>query len=87
MTKHHSSNNQHIMKDNKQISEPCRKPYVAPTSESIRLFAEGALLSGTVNVGGGDDDDKVSSGGGGSGFDELSTGRNTENPIWKNMAP
>ena len=75
------------MKDNKQISEPCRKPYVAPTSESIRLFAEGALLSGTVNVGGGDDDDKVSSGGGGSGFDELSTGRNTENPIWKNMAP
>lgn len=87
MTKHHSSNNQHIMKDNKQISAPCRKPYVAPTSESIRLFAEGALLSASAPVGGGDDDDKVSSGGGGSGFDELSTGRKTDNPIWKNMTP
>ena len=75
------------MKDNKQISAPCRKSYVAPTSESIRLFAEGALLSASAPVGGGDDDDKVSSGGGGSGFDELSTGRNTENPIRKNMAP
>ena len=76
MTKHHSSNNQHIMKDNKQISAPCRKPYVAPTSESIRLFAEGALLSGTnTYVGGGNDGD----------FEYLSGGRNKENPIWKNM--
>ena len=73
------------MKDNKQISVPreCRKPYAAPTSESIRLFAEGALLEASINAGG--DDDKVSSGGGGSGFDELSTGRKTDNPIWKNM--
>ena len=85
MTKHHSSNNLHIMKENKQISVPCRKPYVAPSSESIRLFAEGALLSASTPLGG--DNDKVSSGGGGSGFDELSTGRKTENPIWKNMAP
>ena len=77
MTKHHSSNNQHIMKDNKQISAPCRKPYVAPTSESIRLFAEGALLSGTnMSVEGeGTDGD----------FEYLSGGRNKENPIWKNM--
>ena len=77
MTKHHSSNNQHIMKDNKQISAPCRKPYVAPTSESIRLFAEGALLSGTnMSVEGeGIDGD----------FEHLSGGRNKENPIWKNM--
>lgn len=77
MTKHHSSNNPHIMKDNKQISVPCRKPYVAPTSESIRLFAEGALLSGTnLDVeGGGTDGD----------FEPLSGGRNKENPIWKNM--
>lgn len=73
------------MKDNKQISAPCRKPYAAPTSESIRLFAEGALLVASINAGG--DDDKVSSGGGGSGFDELSTGRKPENPIWKNMTP
>ena len=76
MTKHHSSNNQHIMKDNKQISAPCRKPYVAPTSESIRLFAEGALLSGT-NV------DVV--GEGNDGIEYLSGGRTKENPIWKNM--
>lgn len=79
MTKHHSSNNQHIMKDNKQISAPreCRKPYVAPTSESIRLFAEGALLSGTnVDFGGGGND---------GDFEYLSGGRNKENPIWKNM--
>lgn len=79
MTKHHSSNNPHIMKDNKQISAPreCRKPYVAPTSESIRLFAEGALLSGTnMSVEGeGTDGD----------FEPLSGGRNKENPIWKNM--
>ena len=74
------------MKDNKQISALCRKPYAAPTSESIRLFAEGALLVASTNVGGGGDDDKVSTVGG-SDFDELSTGRNTENPIWKNMAP
>ena len=87
MTKHHSLNNQHIMKDNKQISAPCRKPYAAPSSESIRLFAEGALLSGTtLDVGGGEDDDKVSTVSG-SDFDVLSTGRKTENPIWKNMAP
>lgn len=84
MTKHHSSNNQHIMKDNKQISAPCRKPYVAPTSESIRLFAEGALLEASINVEGGGDDDKVSTVGG-SDFDVLSTGRKTDNPIWKNM--
>ena len=77
MTKHHSSNNQHIMKDNKQISAPCRKPYVAPTSESIRLFAEGALLSGT-NV-------DVVEGGNDGDFEHLSGGRNKENPIWKNM--
>ena len=67
------------MKDNKQISAPreCRKPYVAPTSESIRLFAEGALLSGTnMSVEGeGIDGD----------FEYLSGGRNKENPIWKNM--
>ena len=75
------------MKDNKQISALCRKPYAAPTSESIRLFAEAALLVASTNVGGGEDDDKVSSGGGGSGFDELSTGRKTDNPIWKNMTP
>ena len=77
MTKHHSLNNQHIMKDNKQISAPCRKSYVAPTSESIRLFAEGALLSGTnMSVEGeGTDGD----------FEHLSGGRNKENPIWKNM--
>ena len=72
------------MKDNKQISAPreCRKPYVAPTSESIRLFAEGALLEASINAGG--EDEKVGSGG---GFDELSTGRKPENPIWKNMTP
>ena len=64
------------MKDNKQISAPCRKPYVAPTSESIRLFAEGALLSGT-NV------DVV--GEGNDGIEYLSGGCNKENPIWKNM--
>ena len=79
MTKHHSSNNQHIMKDNKQISAPCRKPYVAPTSESIRLFAEGALLSGT-NV------DLVGASERNNGdIEYLSGGRNKENPIWKNM--
>ena len=72
------------MKDNKQISVPCRKPYAAPTSESIRLFAEGALLVASTNVEGGGDDDKVSTVGG-SDFDVLSTGRKTENPIWKNM--
>lgn len=86
MTKHHSLNNQHIMKDNKQISAPCRKPYAAPTSESICLFAEGALLVASTNVGGGGDDDKVSTVGG-SDFDVLSTGRKTDNPIWKNMTP
>lgn len=78
MTKHHSLNNPHIMKDNKQISAPreCRKPYVAPSSESIRLFAEDALLSGTnTYIGGGIDGD----------FEPLSGGRNKENPIWKNM--
>ena len=81
MTKHHSSNNQHIMKDNKQISAPCRKPYVAPTSESIRLFAEGALLSGTnVDLVG---DSERNNG----DIEYLSGGRNKENPIWKNMAP
>ena len=81
MTKHHSSNNQHIMKDNKQISAPreCRKPYVAPTSESIRLFAEGALLSGTnVDLVG---DSERNNG----DIEYLSGGRNKENPIWKNM--
>lgn len=74
------------MKDNKQISVPreCRKPYAAPTSESIRLFAEDALLEASINVEGGGDDDKVSTVGG-SDFDVLSTGRKTENPIWKNM--
>lgn len=73
------------MKDNKQSTNPrdCRKPYVAPTSESIRLFAEGALLTGTTYVGGGDE--TVSSGG--SDIELLSTGRNRENPIWKNMTP
>ena len=81
MTKHHSSNNQHIMKDNKQISAPCRKPYVAPSSESIRLFAEGALLSGTnVDLVG---DSERNNG----DIEYLSGGRNKENPIWKNMAP
>lgn len=79
MTKHHSSNNQHIMKDNKQISALCRKPYVAPTSESIRLFAEGALLSGTnVDLVG---DSERNNG----DIEYLSGGRNKENPIWKNM--
>ena len=79
MTKHHSSNNQHIMKDNKQISAPCRKPYAAPTSESIRLFAEGALLSGTnVDLVG---DSERNNG----DIEYLSGGRNKENPIWKNM--
>lgn len=74
------------MKENKQISAPreCRKPYVAPTSESIRLFAEDALLVASINVEGGGDDDKVSTVSG-SDFDVLSTGRKTENPIWKNM--
>lgn len=72
------------MKDNKQISAPCRKPYAAPTSESIRLFAEDALLEASINVEGGGDDDKVSTVGG-SDFDVLSTGRKTDNPIWKNM--
>lgn len=74
------------MKDNKQISAPCRKPYAAPSSESIRLFAEDALLEASINVEGGGDDDKVSTVGG-SDFDVLSTGRKTENPIWKNMTP
>ena len=79
MTKHHSSNNLHIMKDNKQISAPCRKPYVAPSSESIRLFAEGALLSGTnVDLVG---DSERNNG----DIEYLSGGRNKENPIWKNM--
>ena len=79
MTKHHSSNNQYIMKDNKQISAPCRKPYVAPSSESIRLFAEGALLSGTnVDLVG---DSERNNG----DIEYLSGGRNKENPIWKNM--
>ena len=81
MTKHHSLNNQHIMKDNKQISAPreCRKPYVAPSSESIRLFAEGALLSGTnVDLVG---DSERNNG----DIEYLSGGRNKENPIWKNM--
>ena len=78
MTKHHSSNNQYIMKDNKQISAPCRKPYVAPSSESIRLFAEGALLSGTNTYMGGDSERN-------DGIEYLSGGRNKENPIWKNM--
>ena len=72
------------MKDNKQISALCRKPYAAPSSESIRLFAEDALLEASINVEGGGDDDKVSTVGG-SDFDVLSTGRKTENPIWKNM--
>lgn len=74
------------MKDNKQISVPreCRKPYAAPTFESIRLFAEDALLEASINVEGGGDDDKVSTVGG-SDFDVLSTGRKTDNPIWKNM--
>lgn len=73
------------MKDNKQSINPrdCRKPYVAPASESIRLFAEGALLAGTVSLGG--EDEKVSSGG--TDIELLSTGRNRENPIWKNMTP
>ena len=81
MTKHHSSNNPHIMKDNKQISaqRECRKPYVAPSSESIRLFAEGALLSGTnVDLVG---DSERNNG----DIEYLSGGRNKENPIWKNM--
>ena len=75
------------MKDNKQISAPreCRKPYAAPTSESIRLFAEGALLSASTYTG--TRDETVSSGGSDPNFDELSTGRKTENPIWKNMTP
>lgn len=85
MTKHHSLNNQHIMKDNKQISALCRKPYAAPTSESIRLFAEGAPLSASTYTG--TRDETVSSGGSDPNFDELSTGRKTENPIWKNMTP
>lgn len=72
------------MKDNKQISAPCRKPYAAPSSESIRLFAEDALLEASINVEGGGDDDKVSTVSG-SDFDVLSTGRKTDNPIWKNM--
>lgn len=67
------------MKDNKQISAPCRKPYVAPASESIRLFAEGALLSGTnVDLVG---DSERNNG----DIEYLSGGRNKENPIWKNM--
>ena len=69
------------MKDNKQISAPreCRKPYAAPTSESIRLFAEGALLSGTnVDLVG---DSERNNG----DIEYLSGGRNKENPIWKNM--
>ena len=76
------------MKDNKQSTNPrdCRKPYVAPASESIRLFAEGAPLAGTVTVGGGGEGN-VSSGGEDPNFGELSTGRNRENPIWKNMTP
>ena len=71
------------MKDNKQISAPCRKPYAAPTSESIRLFAEGAPLSASTYTG--TRDETVSSGGSDPNFDVLSTGRKTENPIWKNM--
>lgn len=67
------------MKDNKQISATCRKPYVAPTSESIRLFAEGALLSGTNTYMGGDSERNNGD------FEYLSGGRNKENPIWKNM--
>lgn len=76
------------MKDNKQSTNPrdCRKPYVAPASESIRFFAEGALLTGT-NEYVGSDDEKSNSGGGSPDFSELSTGRNRENPIWKNMTP
>ena len=69
------------MKDNKQIFAPreCRKPYVAPSSESIRLFAEGALLSGTnVDLVG---DSERNNG----DMEYLSGGRNKENPIWKNM--
>ena len=67
------------MKENKQISVPCRKPYVAPTSESIRLFAEGALLSGTnVDVLGNSERND-------GDMEYLSGGRNKENPIWKNM--
>ena len=69
------------MKDNKQISAPreCRKPYVAPSSESIRLFAEGALLSGTnVDIVG---DSERNNG----DIEYLSGGRNKEKPIWKNM--
>ena len=69
------------MKDNKQISAPreCRKPYVAPSSESIRLFAEGALLSGTnVDVLGNSERND-------GDMEYLSGGRNKENPIWKNM--
>ena len=67
------------MKENKQISVPCRKPYVAPSSESIRLFAEGALLSGTnVDLVG---DSERNNG----DIEYLSGGRNKENPIWKNM--
>lgn len=75
------------MKDNKQSINPrdCRKPYVAPASESIRLFAEGAPLAGTVSLGG--EDEKAGSGGVDPNFGELSTGRNRENPIWKNMTP
>ena len=81
MTKHHSSNNQHIMKDNKQISVPreCRKPYAAPTSESIRLFAEHAHLSGTKTYLAGDSEPNNGD------FEYLSRGRNKENPIWINM--
>ena len=67
------------MKDNKQISAPCRKPYVAPTSESIRLFAEGALLSGTnVDLVG---DSERNNG----DIEYLSGGKKKKNPIWKNM--
>ena len=71
------------MKDNKQISAPreCRKPYVAPSSESIRLFAEDALLEASINVEG--EGNKVGSG----DIEILSTGRKTDNPIWKNMTP
>ena len=69
------------MQDNKQISAPTRTPYVAPSSESIRLFAEGALLSGTnVDLVG---DSERNNG----DIEYLSGGRNKENPIWKNMAP
>ena len=52
---------------------------MAPTSESIRLFAEGALLSGTNENFGGDGDRTDGD------FEPLSGGRNKENPIWKNM--